>query len=161
MFRLSLVCLLLIVFSTVALAQNPSGLVLEARAEVEIEVVTDQGETLLTRQEAALVTPGDEVIYTIQYTNAGEDPAEAVVITNPVPAQMFCRSLDDTPKSILVTLSVDGGDTFDSLENLLVINEEGEIRPARIADCTHVRWTLDEPLPPGASGQVSFRAVLQ
>ena len=144
-----------------ALAQEESGVVLEAQAEVEVEVVNEKGETEIHRTKAALVTPGDEVIYTIRYVNAGEKPAEDVVITNPVPEHMACRTVEETPETILVTLSVDGGNTFDALENLTVLNEEGETRPADIADCTHVRWALAQALPPGESGQVSYRAVLE
>ena len=74
---------------------------------------------------------------------------------------MACRGLDDAPVNVAITLSVDGGETFDVLEKLTVLDEEGEKRAADIADATHVRWTLGESLPPGGSGQVSFRAVLQ
>ena len=138
-----------------------SGVVLEALAEVEVEATTAEGKKEITRVEAALVTPGDEVIYTIRYANEGAEPAEDVVITNPVPEHMACRALDDAPVNVAITLSVDGGETFDVLEKLTVLDEEGETRLADIADATHVRWTLGKSLPPGGSGQVSFRAVLQ
>jgi uncharacterized repeat protein (TIGR01451 family) len=113
------------------------------------------------RTQAERVVPGDEVIYTIRYQNVGKDPAEAVAITNPVPDHMeFRRVLDEVPEHAELTFSIDGGATFDVPAELVVTTDEGP-RPALPEEYTHVRWTLREPLPPGAVGQVSFRARLQ
>ncbi len=66
-----------------AIAQSDSGIQLDAVAEIEVEVVDEQGEKQVQRQEASLVVPGDEVIYTINYVNSGAEPVADVVITNP------------------------------------------------------------------------------
>jgi hypothetical protein len=33
--------------------------------------------------------------------------------------------------------------------------------PARSEDYTHIRWQIRKPLPSGAKGEVSFRAILK
>ena len=100
------------------------------------------------------------MIYTVQYTNSGDDPASDVVITNPVPEHMTCMGIEEIELA-RITVSVDGGETFDLPENLTVVEADGTERPAETADVTHIRWSFTEPLPPGAAGAVAFRAVLQ
>ncbi len=149
----------LFTLSASAFAQQGS-VALRAIAEQEIEVVNDRGETEVRRVEAGKITPGDEVIYTIAYENLGDDAAENITITNPVPVHMTCTDLHEAG-SMRITVSVDGGSTFDLAENLVVVEGDGTERPAKLADWTHIRWTLTDPLAPGAVGEVAFRAVLQ
>jgi uncharacterized repeat protein (TIGR01451 family) len=144
-----------------ALAQGKGIIQLEAVAEVEIEVAGANGEKEVRRVVAGKVVPGDEVIYTIYYSNVGEEPAESVVITNPIPEHMQFRRLDAGPETAVVTYSIDGGETFDLPENLQVVGPDSTQRLADPADYTHVRWTLADPVPPGAQGSVGFWAYLQ
>jgi uncharacterized repeat protein (TIGR01451 family) len=148
------------VFATSAFANAPDGLELRTVAEIERTVTTPEGETQVVRTDAGRVTPGTEVIYSVFYTNSGDAPAEDVVITNPVPEHMVCVAIEPDARS-QVTVSVDGGAQFDSVETLHVVDESGRARPAEVGDCTHIRWNFSEPLAPGSEGVVSFRAVLQ
>jgi uncharacterized repeat protein (TIGR01451 family) len=134
---------------------------LTAVAEIEQEFVNDQGEKEVRRVEANKVVPGDEVIYTIYYANVGAEPADDVIITNPIPEHMLFRGFMGDGTTVITTLSIDGGERYDQPDNLIVVNNDGQKRPAEPSDFTHVRWTLQEPLPPGAKGYVSFRAQLQ
>jgi hypothetical protein len=54
-----------------------------------------------------------------------------------------------------------GGKTFDKPENLKVRTSDGKERVALAANYSHIRWVIQKPLPPGAKGDVSFRALLQ
>jgi hypothetical protein len=74
---------------------------------------------------------------------------------------MLFRRLDAGPEDAVVTYSVDGGESFDLPENLLVTGPDNTQQPADPADYTHVRWTLPDPVPPGAQGAVSFWALLE
>lgn len=136
------------------------SVLLRTVAETELETVNEQGTKEIVRKEASRVTPGDEVIYTVFYENTGPAPAENVFITNPVPEHMVCVAVESV-SSAEVALSVDGGRTFGAAEALVVTEEDGSERPAELGDATHVRWGFGTPLPPGASGRVSFRAVLR
>jgi len=142
-------------------ATDEGGIKLTAVVETESEIVDAEGKTRTERVEAAKVVPGDEVIYTLHFVNEGTETAEAVVITNPVPEHMFFSGLDVATAEALVTWSVDGGQKYGLPDDLIVIDSEGQPQQAKPSDYTHVRWTLAEPLAPGAEGFVSFRAQLQ
>ncbi len=142
------------------LGQVNSGIQLDAVAEIEVQVVNDKGETQIHRQEASLVVPGDEVIYSIKYVNVGDEPVDDVVITNPIPEHMLFRLMDGSESGVQVTMSVDGGQQYAAPEELTVTSEDGGQRPAKPQDYTHIRWAFDSPVEPGGKGSVGFRAQL-
>ncbi len=99
------------------------------------------------------VVPGGEVIYRISYSNNGQQEATDVAIDNPLPGALVYVGAEDEPTEV----SVDGGETFGKLEDLAVVDADGSVRPARIFDITNLRWVISS-LPPGASGDVTYRA---
>lgn len=115
------------------------------------------GTTRVSLVPAARVTPGDKVVYRLDYRNNGTQPASGLVIANPVPAAMHYAG--PVEGSAAPELSVDGK-TFGPLSTLKV-REAGAERPAVAADVRVVRWRLAQPVAPGAKGQVSFRAILK
>lgn len=131
------------------------------RAQKEVVVMRPDGEKEIQRVEAERAVPGDEVIFTIAYRNGSEEAAENVKITNPVPEHMLCRNVETGDGSCEVTFSIDGGAHYDARENLRIVDAAGNVRPAEASDYTHIRWTFLEPLGPGQSGTVGFRAELQ
>lgn len=142
--------------SWLCVAQAADGVQLSNEVFREIEERSPDGQTTRRRVEATTVLPGSEVIYVIRYHNAGTEPAGDVVVTNPVPQQLeFVAVLGPGPAH---QVSVDGGRQYGDLAALAVPGPDGQPRPATAADVTHVRWTLNTALAPGASGAVSFRA---
>jgi len=83
------------------------------------------------------------------------------VIVNPIPEHMVFTQVVESPKTAAVSMSADGGAAYGSPGDLSVQDANGEARPAAASDFTHVRWTFQEPLAPGAEGSVSFKAQLQ
>ena len=77
-------------FATVSLlsVSAVAEVALQTVAEVEKATVDEQGNETVSYLPADLVVPGDVVRYTISASNAGAEPADKVVITNPVPAEM-------------------------------------------------------------------------
>jgi len=138
-----------------------ADVVLEAAALTEITMTNEAGQEVTTLAPAGKVVPGDEVIYSITYVNSGTEPAADVVITNPIPDHMVFTEVEAGPSGANVSISADGGSSYDSPRNLTVTDAKGQTRPATAADFTHVRWTFENPLDPGAEGSVSFRAQLQ
>ncbi len=132
---------------------------LVAVVEREVATVGADGQERTQRVEAKKVVPGEEVIFTTQYANVGDDVAEDLVISNPIPEHVRFKAGSAFGDGALVTYSVDGGKTFDVPERLTV-TDRGVERPATVADYTHVRWVVGPALEPGASGFVGFRAVL-
>lgn len=142
-----------------ALAADTMKLTNEVFQEIDAE--GPRGEPIRKIVPATKVFPGSEVIYVITYRNAGTDPAERVVITNPLAAELSYRNESANGEGAVIDLSVDGGRTWGPLGSLTVKDTEGRTRPAQASDITNIRWTLEGAVPPGGEGQVSFRAVLR
>jgi uncharacterized repeat protein (TIGR01451 family) len=134
---------------------------LKATAQVEVERVDEAGRRIKKQIPAEKVVPGTEIIYTIAYHNPADQNAEQVVITNPIPEQMRYRNQSAFGEKALVTFSVDDGENFEPPENLYVTDATGRRFAAQPDDYTHIRWKLQAPVPPRASGRVGFRAILQ
>ncbi|MGP1283530.1 MAG: hypothetical protein ACTS1X_11185, partial [Parasphingopyxis sp.] len=115
------------------------------------------GSVTVTLEEPTRAVPGDSLVFVLTYENTGAEPAENFVVTNPMPdAVAFVEAIDAG-----AVYSVDGGTTFDALADLRVASEGGIERDAQAVDVTHIRWTLTEPIPAGASGQLRFRGVVR
>jgi uncharacterized repeat protein (TIGR01451 family) len=144
-----------------AVAYAGNTLDLRVVAEVEVEVVNDDGEPEITRIDARRVVPGDEVIYTISCENVGSERADGVLITNPIPDHMLYVRHTAGGDGTTVLFSVDGGRTYGAPGDLVVDDGTGAERRAVESDYTHIRWTLDEPLGPHEIKEVAFRAILE
>ena len=128
--------------------------------EKEIVVETDDGESVVERVAADVVTPGERVIYTITFRNVGAEPAENVVITNPIAESLIYVAGSANNDGASVEFSIDGGQTFAPASELRLV-DGGVERPATTRDYTHVRWVMRTPLAAGAEGQTSFAADLE
>jgi len=144
-----------------AAAQDGRHLDLKSTAEVEREVANDQGEKEKVLEPAEKVFPGETVVFSTVYKNIGQDPADDIIITNPVPEHMIYVGGSAEGEGTVAIFSVDGGQTYNSPESLKVTGEDGTQRQARPDDYTHIRWALKAPVTPGGTGKVSFRATLK
>ena len=160
--KLLLLLVLLAIPGTLAAAgeQAIGTIELRSEAEVEISVSLDDGTLVNRRVPATKVIPGDEVIFTLHYRNFGTEPAENVFITNPVPQHMELQGAADLPAGLGISYSVDGGRSFGAMSQLKTTDSAGGERPAVPSDCTHLRWTFEKPLEPGAQGSVNYTALL-
>ena len=140
-----------------ALAQAASPVKLTNAVYQELQVKAKDGKVTTKLVPAAKVVPGTEVVYEIGYSNNGTQSATGVTINNPVPKGLELVGEGDTPAT---SVSVDGGVTYGKLAELFVLGNDGEPRPARMADVTNLRWVIAQ-LAPGASGKVSFRAKVK
>jgi uncharacterized repeat protein (TIGR01451 family) len=57
-------------------------------AEKEIRTLDADGQVKTSLVPADAVVPGDQVVYTVTFTNNGDEPASKIVVTDPVPEQM-------------------------------------------------------------------------
>ena len=122
---------------------------------------------------ATLVAEGDELRYTITFTNTGLVPVDpgAIVITNPIPetteyvwdsaggvdARMLYRA-SATAEAPIEGVS-EAGD-FLPLDELVVTDGE-LVRSAAAAEVRAIRWIHEAFLPPGESSEVWFHVRLQ
>ncbi len=149
----------LLMFAATASAQAQNGtLDIRTIVQKEVTVVADDGSERTELVVADLVTPGDQVIYTLTYANVGDEPAENIVITNPLPTQLTYIAGSATGEDASVQFSVDGVN-YGQTSELTVVND-GIERPARSEDITHIRWIIAEPIEPGEEGIAQFRARL-
>lgn len=154
------VTLLASVFLTSAvLAQETGHLNVRTTVQKEEVVVNDAGETERRLVPAETVVPGDDVVYTITFTNISDEAAENVVITNPISEDLTYVAGSAFGPGTVIEFSVDGGRTFGAAAELVVGTPEGR-RPAGVDDFTHVRWTMESALAVGAQGLARFRARL-
>ena len=150
----------LLILGSVAVAQEAT-IRLEHKAQ-QWERVTDENGVEQSRLvEATRVLPGAAVLFTVTYTNTGDEPAENVTITNPVPDHMVYVDASASGDNATVTFSVDGGERFAVAEDLFVADANGVQRPAIASDYSHVRWIVDNDVASGASGAVQFTAVIK
>ena len=150
---------LLLAIPAMVLAQG--NIRLQSVAEVEKKVVNAEGKIEIKRVQATKVLPGTVVIFPQHYENMGNETAENAVITNPVPQHMVYKTGSAEGVGTRITFSVDSGKSFNIPAKLFVIDAAGRKFPARAKDYTHIRWTFENPLPSGAKGTVSFRAILE
>ncbi len=144
-------------FGSSALA---APIVVQTVAEKEERFVDEQGAEKTRLVPAATVVPGDQVVYTVTFTNEGDEPAAQIVVTDPVPAQM--RYVDGSAfgPGTDIEFSVDGGNSFAAADQLTVSDARGNARAARASDFTHIRWGFRHVLAPGERGYARFKAVL-
>jgi len=142
-----------------AYAQEQGHLNVRTIVQKEEVTVNEAGDTERHLVPADTVVPGDDVVYTITFTNISDETAENVVITNPISESLTYVAGSAFGPGTVIEFSVDGGRTFGSADDLVVGTNGGE-RPAEVGDFTHVRWTMQNALEAGAQGMAQFRARL-
>ena len=152
------VLLLMISFSVAAMAEGT----VDVRTVVQKEEVTvnEDGETVRKLVDADVVVPGETVFYTITFRNVGTEPADNVVITNPIADSLVYIDGSAFGPGTDIQFSVDGGRTFGRVDALTVV-EDGVERKATTSDYTHVRWVMNNDLEAGAQAVARFAAVLE
>ena len=90
---------------------------------------------------------GDEVHYTIRVRNPGKQPVTDAQVTKRLPVGLYYLAGSASGPSCTIEFSTDGGSTFTAQR--------------KDADYTHVRWTLQRPLAPGATALLRFRATFR
>lgn len=146
-------------FTTGAFAQESGHLNVRTVVQKEEVTLDDDGNRRTRLVDAAKVVPGDEVVYTVSFSNISDEPADNVVITNPLPAELSYVEGSAFGPGAAVQFSVDSGVTFASAADLEV-SENGVSRPATPDDFTHIRWVIENEIAPGAQGIAQFRARL-
>ena len=137
-----------------------SGVSVNVVAQVEQTVTAEDGSVHTQLVEPSKVVPGDEVVFTLTYRNDGAEPAENVVIGNPVPPQMRYVGSSASGDDAVIEFSADGGRTWGRAGELR-IRLGIEERQATDADYTNIRWRLTDPVAPGEEGFVRYRAIVK
>lgn len=152
--------IVLLTLSATAYSQEQGHLDVRTVVQKEQVTVNESGEAETELVAASTVVPGERVVYTITFQNISEEPAENVVITNPISGELTYIDGSAFGPGADIQFSVDGGQTFGDRDELTV-TEDGETRPAGTDDFTHIRWVMQQELAAGAQGLARFSAVLE
>ena len=140
-----------------------------AAAQVSLENTVQKVETFVNEAnepqrrmvDADSVVPGDELRYTITFTNNGTEVVDAgsIVITNPIPDETVYLDGTAAGSDTEIHYSVDG-ENFGSAEELTISQGEAEVI-ASAKDYKSIRWVYQPALEPGETGDVSFGVRLK
>jgi len=131
------------------------------KIKAEKEVVAIRGGKKQTRiVPAAKFAPNDLIIYTISYTNTGNEPATNAVVDDPIPAGTSYVPGSAKGEGAEIVFSIDKGKTFEK-PTLLTYEVTGaggkkEKQVAAPEAYTNVRWIVAH-IPPKATGKLEFK----
>ena len=135
---------------------------LKATQKVEVATVTidANGEDALTFAPATDVEPGQQLRYSLTYTNEGPEPADSVSLVMPIPSEVTYLEGSAEGSAGTVTFSADNGQTY-AMRDALMIGEAENSRIANASEITHVKWAFGAPIAPADSDAISYMAVLK
>lgn len=140
----------------------PSAAVAQQDIRLDTRIFVERVETDLNGRARRMLSSaeraasGDQIIYVVDWRNAGSRPVRGFAVTRPVPRGTQIDMADQVSQ-----VSVDGGQHWDRLDRLWLPTPLGGVRRATAADVTHVRWVMGEPLSPGQAGRLSYRAIVR
>ena len=154
-----IICSLAVIAASTAIP----ALALTASQTIEREVVVRNadGTEAVKRESADKVTPGDKVIYSLNYFNDEAEAASNIVLVMPVPAEIKYLDGSADMQAAQTTYSVDAGQSFANRDDLLIKLEDGSTRSANAKDITHIRWLVTSPVAPNSGGTLSFSGRLK
>ena len=126
------------------------------------EAVPDQDGRQRTKLGALdAAGPGDQLIYTVIFTNISDQSADDVKVTHPIPEELrYVRNSAVGPGTD-ICYSTDHGASFAAADALVVQVADGGQRSAMPDDYTHIRWILKNTLEAGARGFARYRAIVR
>lgn len=148
---------LVLLLSAAVPAQAADNVSLKSDVFVQRTVTDAAGRKSTVLAPPKMVTPGDRLVFVLNYRNAGTAPATDFTVTNPIPAAVVYAD----QASAGAQVSVDGGKAWGTLSTLTVAGANGTRRAATTADVTHVRWTLKRPIAAGQGGKLQFAGVVR
>src|SRR6266540_3397168 len=125
-------------------------------------VVTAQNVTAETagRMNKTVAQPGDEIRYTLVFTNVTAAPVKNVQFVDPIPSGLvYVLGSATSAQPARIEYSIDGGKTY-SVQPMIDAVENGRkvAKPAPREMYTHVRWTVVGSAAPGAQVTAELRA---
>jgi uncharacterized repeat protein (TIGR01451 family) len=112
------------------------------------------------RKAGALARPGDVLGYSLAFTNRTGKAVQQVQFVDPLPTGLVFRTGSArADKVVRIDYSIDGGKTW-SEKPTVVVMENGHrvVKPAPREAYSHIRWTVVEPMAPGAQVTAAFEA---
>lgn len=109
------------------------------------------------------VIPGDVVRYRLTFTNVTARAVKNVIFDNPLPTGLRYQpgTASSDREQVAIHYSIDGGKSY-SAQPMIEVEVEGKRvqRPAPTDMYTHIRWSVQGSVLPGAVVHAEFRAQL-
>jgi uncharacterized repeat protein (TIGR01451 family) len=112
------------------------------------------------RKDGAVARPGDVLGYSLAFTNRTSGRVNHVQFVDPLPKGLVYRTGSArADKAVRIEYSIDSGKNW-AVEPKVVVMENGRrvVKPAPREAYSHIRWTVSEPLAPGAQVTAGFEA---
>lgn len=116
-------------------------------------------EAASVRKNATLARPGDEIRYTLVFTNVTKGSVKNVQFVDAIPQGLvYVLGSAAARQAVRVEYSIDGGKTYAERPMSDVVENGNTVqKPAPRERYTHVRWTVLEFVAPGAQVTAEFR----
>jgi uncharacterized repeat protein (TIGR01451 family) len=161
---------MLFLFTSLALAGSPA--LAQGTAAPRALVVTAENLMSGDAQHKAAASrgrdskelmPGDVVRYRLTFTNVTPHAVKSVVFDNPLPAGLRYQggTAASDREQVMIQYSIDGGKSY-SAQPMIEVEVDGKRvqRPAPADMYTHIRWSVQGSVLPGAVVHAEFRAQL-
>jgi len=141
-----------------AMAQEFTAVQIVERAVVTGE--NEDGSAIVEYEKAERVTPGDALLYSLNFENGSPDAIENANLVMAVPAEVTYNENSAFGDNSSVDFSTDGGQSF-APRGALTVSADGNERAASSEDITHIRWSFSGTITPGSAGDVGYGAVVR
>ncbi len=141
-----------------------------ARPQVELSMsaekavtVEENGEKRTKWVPADSAAPGDQILYTLTYSNKGDEAATNVVVDNPIPQDTVYIVDSAAGDGADIAFSIDAGKTYKKPSLLtyeVVVDGKPEERKATPDSYTNVRWVIQR-IDAGAEGTLKYSVKLK
>ena len=142
-----------------------------AKPEITLSITSEKevmtmvnGKKVVKRMPAKDVDPGQVLIFTLSYSNKGNEDATNVVVDNPIPKEVVYTVGSAEGAGSNITFSINGGKDFKKPTMLTyeIKGPDGKIvkKKASPEQYTNVKWVIKK-VPPGKGGTVSFKAKVK
>ena len=160
--NLHLIVFMALIFISTSVWAKPE-ITLSVTSEKEI-IEMNQGKKNVKRVPAKEIEPGQVLIFTLKYSNKGDEAATKVVFDNPIPKETVYEMGSAAGSGSDITFSINGGKDYKKPTFLMyeVKGTDGKAvkRKASPDLYTNVRWVIST-VPPGSDGELSFRAKVK
>ena len=150
--------LLSLLLSTTVWAKPKVELSMSSEKEITLK---ENGVDVVKRVPATEVEPGQILVFTLSYSNKGDEKATNVVFNNPIPKETVYEPGSAIGSGSEITFSIDGGKNYKKPSLLTYETRGPDGKPvkkkASPEQYTHVRWKISS-VAPGGGGQLSYKA---
>lgn len=152
---------MLVVATLAAVLGWPIGAVAQAQSPKALAITAHNltAEAASGRKNPTLARPGDEIRYSLVFTNTTQGSVKNVQFVDPVPQGLvYVLGSAAARQSARIEYSIDGGKTYAEQPMIDVVENGSTVQqPAPRERYTHVRWTVLESVAPGAQVTAEFR----